>query len=165
LDAADLHSLPSRGHGSPQAGTTRHAPPGQVPGPVRISRTTTRARRPPAGWPAHLREDLEPLMPCRHTEVASRERRADPLTYEGPTVGRDHPPLGDALGQLGARRLLTVARSHLCSRPEDPAIPHGTFSGCLDRRRERATIPCPFAEGLPKTSPSEVPRAATGRSP
>ena len=33
-------------------------------------------------------------------------------------------------------------------------VAHRTSSGCLDHRRERATIACPFVEGLPKTSPS-----------
>ena len=35
-----------------------------------------------------------------------------------------------------------------------PATAHRTCCGCLDRRRERATIACPLVEGLPKTSPS-----------
>ena len=45
---------------------------------------------------------------------------------------------------------------------------HRTCCGCLDRRRERATIACPLVEGLRRPARpdgGEVPQAATGRSP
>jgi transposase len=47
-----------------------------------------------------------------------------------------------------------VARVVVSNPMKTRAIAHRTSCGCLDRRRERATIACPFAEGLPKTSPS-----------
>jgi hypothetical protein len=161
----------------------------------RHSRTYTPGgpRHRDAAAPAVRVGDVSPAAPPRrsprHVRVPPRRRResaTSPSRYPANSRQDNDARYADSVTALSVRCCSittgTEDRGHSRShteprRPRDrfpdpvaggPAIAHRTSCGCLDRRRERATIACPLVEACQRPARpdgGEVPQAATGRSP